>query len=645
MIIRPGTALGPYEVIAPLDAGGMGSVFRGRDPRLNREVAIKVLPISATRDERRVKRFLREARAAAAVTHPNIVAIYDVGEAEVELPTPFGIEPVSLKFLVEEFVEGLSLRRLLRAGRPPLGRLVEIATGVARGLEAAHEKGLVHRDLKPENVVLDSRGTAKIADFGLVRFIYPDSAAPSDEPEEEVTETLTRTGFVVGTVGYMSPEQVRGEVVGPASDLFAYGIVLYEMLTGETPFSRSRHRDPFTAILREPTPSVLAAVPETPRRLAHVIERCLEKDQAKRYSAASRILVHLEEVRKELGIQKGTAASPRASAILPTVGAPLPPVPAHRVARRALFLAGGAVAVLVAFAGGLAVGRLGATRPREANGQTLFAADAWRPVPALADARGLSSAGVVLSGDGRRAAFVGNGEGSDAAVFVAGTAVAEAPRLVAGGFSTAGTPCLGGDGSLLFGATRSEERPAIWELPQGSPEPRRLVDDGEDPALSPDGKLLAFVRRSSVASELWLATRNGEKPSRLASAPGRDLRFPSFTADGAALLFVDAPQTGAEGDAGGLVFTAELSDPRIVPWGTGTPVDATTRPVVLSDGSVLVLSAADRSALLLDPRGEKGRRLPFGAGLSALAATPDGSTVLTRAGNGPATLWRRRPRA
>ncbi|MDL1950955.1 serine/threonine protein kinase [Acidobacteria bacterium ACD] len=297
MIIRPGTALGPYEVVAPLDAGGMGSVFRGRDPRLGREVAIKVLPVASMKDERRVKRFLREARAAAAVTHPNIVAIYDVGEAEVDLAAPVGAERVALRFLVEEFVEGPSLRRLLRSGRPPLGRLVEIATGIARGLGAAHEKGLIHRDLKPENVLLDARGTAKIADFGLVRFIYPDTAAPGDEAEkDDVTETLTRSGFVVGTLGYMSPEQVRGDPLGPSSDLFALGIVLYEMLAGETPFSRSAFGDPFTAILKEPTPRVLERIPGTPPRLAHVIERCLEKDAARRYPSAARVLVHLEEL-------------------------------------------------------------------------------------------------------------------------------------------------------------------------------------------------------------------------------------------------------------------------------------------------------------------------------------------------------------
>lgn len=653
MIIRPGTALGPYEVVAPLDAGGMGSVFRGRDPRLGREVAIKVLPVASMKDERRVKRFLREARAAAAVTHPNIVAIYDVGEAEVDLAAPVGAERVALRFLVEEFVEGPSLRRLLRSGRPPLGKLVEIATGVARGLGAAHEKGLIHRDLKPENVLLDARGTAKIADFGLVRFIYPDTAAPGDEAEkDDVTETLTRSGFVVGTLGYMSPEQVRGDPLGPSSDLFALGIVLYEMLAGETPFSRSAFGDPFTAILKEPTPRVLERIPGTPPRLAHVIERCLEKDAARRYPSAARVLVHLEELRRELRLDTGRAASPRASAVLPTVAAA---EPTKRSARPhggghhlALALAGGALAVLVAFAGGWVVGR---TRPAPASANPVdprLLADSWRATRVL-DGLAERCVAAALSPDGRRAALASAGDGVGAELIVAAPNSSPEAATVAAGFASIEAPAFG-NASVLFVGARDGSPSGIWLarlteaaglVAAADGEPQPVAEGGEDPAVSPDGSLLVFVRRSAGGSELWLASPGGAKARPFASAPGRSLRHPVFVEGGGAVLAVDLADPVGPDAGSGILFSSPLADARLVPFGTGRAVDAGVRPAPLGDGTLIVVSWPDRSAWLLDGAGETARRLPFGAGLTHLAASADGRSVLTRTGNGPLILWRR----
>jgi len=351
----PGTHLGPYELTAPLDAGGMGSVWRAMDARLAREVAVKVLPVSVTDDDRKVKRFQREAQAAAVLDHPNVVAIYDTGQQWVDARSPLGKERVLVHFLVEEMVHGPSLRKVLRSGRPPVGWLVDVALGVTRGLAAAHEKGLVHRDLKPENILVDAEGVAKIADFGLVRFIYPETAAPAADaagpPSTDGTdavprrdarvETLTRTGFVVGTLGYMSPEQVRGEKVGPESDLFSLGIVLYEMLTGVPPFTVPE-TDPMSAILTVNPRPAEEIVPETPRLLAKILEKCLRKEKGRRYRSARELERDLLDLRREV------EATGTGSQVLPAVaGRRPPPSP--------LWLLLAAVAVLLSFLAGFGV--------------------------------------------------------------------------------------------------------------------------------------------------------------------------------------------------------------------------------------------------------------------------------------------------
>src|SRR5215831_17002993 len=219
MPLAPSSRLGPYEILAPLGAGGMGEVYRARDPRLGREVALKVLRADALKDEERRRRFEIEARAASSRNPPNILTIYDIGE---ERGTPF---------FVSELVEGESLRAVLRGGSLPTRKLLDIGVQIADGLAAAHQADITHRDLKPENIMLTREGRVKILDFGLAR--------PAATPEEQtVSELVTKPGVVLGTLAYMSPEQARGEKVDFRSDQFSFGSVLYEMATGKRPFQR-----------------------------------------------------------------------------------------------------------------------------------------------------------------------------------------------------------------------------------------------------------------------------------------------------------------------------------------------------------------------------------------------------------------------
>src|SRR5260370_9163043 len=245
MALSSGTKLGPYEIQSPLGAGGMGEVYGARDTRLGREVAIKVLPESLTKDADRLRRFEQEARTIAALSHPNILGIHDIGTHD------------GAPFLVSELLEGQTLREKFEAGPLPVRRAIEYALGIAQGLAAAHEKGIVHRDLKPENVFITKDGRVKVLDFGLAKLVSPEE---SHETEVTLTSPATLPGMVMGTVGYMSPEQVRGDPTDARSDIFSFGAMLYEMLTGKRAFQRDTSADTVTPILRDTPPEANSTV-------------------------------------------------------------------------------------------------------------------------------------------------------------------------------------------------------------------------------------------------------------------------------------------------------------------------------------------------------------------------------------------------
>ncbi len=272
MSLGPGTTLGPYRIVAALGAGGMGEVWRARDTRLERDVAVKVLTESLADNAEALARFQREARAVAALSHPNILTVYDIGTDQ------------GVCYVVTELLEGETLRARLAAGGLDWKKAVEIGAALADGLAAAHAKGIVHRDLKPDNIFLTSDGRVKILDFGLARFVAPDP--------ETATATLhlgagTQAGTVLGTMGYMSPEQVRGETAGPASDIFSLGCVLYEMLARRRAFERASGAETMSAILRDAPPELARADrPPLPPELARLVARCLEKVAEQRFQSA-----------------------------------------------------------------------------------------------------------------------------------------------------------------------------------------------------------------------------------------------------------------------------------------------------------------------------------------------------------------------
>jgi non-specific serine/threonine protein kinase len=281
MTLPAGTRLGPYEVLSPLGAGGMGEVYRARDSKLDRDVAIKVLPSELTSDPDALARFEREAKAVASLTHPHILAIHDFGTQD------------GVSYAAMELLEGETLREKLDAGPIPQRQAVDYALQIAKGLAAAHGKGLVHRDMKPENLFVIGGGHLKILDFGLAKRVGP--VPPGEEMSVRTVPDRTQAGTVMGTVSYMSPEQLRGLAVDPRSDIFSFGAILYELLSGRKAFKRRTIAETIAAILKEEPPELSESGGNVPVALDHIVKHCLEKDRDSRFQTAMDIAFALSE--------------------------------------------------------------------------------------------------------------------------------------------------------------------------------------------------------------------------------------------------------------------------------------------------------------------------------------------------------------
>ena len=283
MSLTQGTRLGPYEILAPIGAGGMGEVYRAHDARLRRDVAVKILPVKFSSDPERLRRLQQEAQTAGALNHPNILTIYDIG-------TQGGIA-----YVVSELLEGKTLRSQLEAGpiahRQALGQALQIA----HGLDAAHARGIVHRDLKPENIFITRDGRVKILDFGLAKLAEP-AMPPLAHTDLPTLHQGTEPGVVLGTLGYMSPEQLRGQPADGRSDIFSFGVILFEMLTGTHAFRRDTAADTISAILTREAPNVSGAGSEAPPALDRIVRHCLEKDPARRFQSAHDLAFDLETI-------------------------------------------------------------------------------------------------------------------------------------------------------------------------------------------------------------------------------------------------------------------------------------------------------------------------------------------------------------
>ena len=345
LALTPGTKLGPYEIVSLVGAGGMGEVYRARDSRLGRDVAIKILPASLTNEAARLKRFEQEARSVAALNHPNILTIYEI---ETQDGSPY---------LVSELLEGETLQQRLRESAIPVRKALDIAVQTAHGIAAAHEKGIVHRDLKPANIFITADGRVKILDFGLAKLTQPDTAANTADGQT-VTRTnamqagpVTEEGVVLGTAGYMSPEQVRGKPADSRSDIFALGTILYEMLSGHRAFQRDSSADTMAAILKEDPPELSGEGKPIPPGVDRVVRHALEKNPNERFQSARDLAFDLESLS---GGSTSTSASGASAAL---TGAAAAQAQATSMAKKLAAAIAGLALLSIAVAAGWLIAR------------------------------------------------------------------------------------------------------------------------------------------------------------------------------------------------------------------------------------------------------------------------------------------------
>jgi Tol biopolymer transport system component len=504
--LSAGQRLGPYEILSTIGAGGMGEVYRAKDPRLKRDVAVKVLPTSFSRDPDRLRRFEQEAQAAGALNHPNITAVYDVGTHE------------GAPYVVTELLEGETLRSRLAGGALPVRKAVEYAVQIAHGLAAAHEKGIVHRDLKPENLFVTRDGRVKILDFGLAKLTQADDAGPQTNLP---TAAGTEPGVVLGTLGYMSPEQVKGKGADHRSDLFSFGAVLYEMLSGRRAFHRDSAAETMSAILKEEPPDLSATNQNIQPGLERIVRHCLEKNPEERFHSA-------HDLAFDLAALSGVS-SPRA-----------PVAPAAAGGARRLLIPAALAAALAAAVG---VGYLAGVRKGTAPPPT-FHQLTFRRGPVWA---------ARFAPDGKTVVYSAAWDGNRTEVFLSSP---ESPESRPLGLLGADVMAVSSSGEVAVSLGNHNTSPYVRSgtlartSVTGGGAPREVLENVEGADWSPDGRELAVVRNVAGRSRLELPV------GKVWYENDGFIGDPRFSPRGDRIAFIDHPISNDDGGSVAVVDRA-----------------------------------------------------------------------------------------
>jgi len=505
MTLSSGTKLGPYEITAPIGAGGMGEVYRARDTRLGREVAIKVLPEHLAANAEALSRFEREARAVASLSHPNILSIHD-----------FGVEG-STAYSVTELLEGETLRARMGGAPVPSRKALDYGLQIARGLAAAHEKGVVHRDLKPENLFVTTDGRVKILDFGLAKI---SAASATDLSASPTLEEGTRPGTVMGSVGYMSPEQVRGLPVDHRADIFSFGAVLFEMLTGRRPFQGPTAADTMSAILREDPSELSSADRSISPILERLVHHCMEKNPAERFQSARDLAFNLEAA----GTASGTGP------VEAIAGA----VRADRTGRSSApgLAAALVVGMLIGAGFALWLGR----RP-----------DIPAPTLRYVSYSGLESE-PSASPDGRLIAYTSLREGHSE-IWLRQYPGGDEVAMTTGSDDSA--PRISPDGASILFTRQSAGVASLYKISVVGGEPRKILDDALSGDWSPDGTRIAYIRLARVqdksVSIVGVVDVGGREPREIVTGEPSLLQWIRWSPDGRTIAATRADSENSPG--------------------------------------------------------------------------------------------------
>ncbi|NHZ73815.1 MAG: protein kinase, partial [Nitrospirae bacterium] len=639
-----GTTLSHYSILAKLGEGGMGEVYRAEDTTLKRHVALKLLPPEVAGSQEKLERFQREAETLAALDHPNIVTLYSVEEAEGH------------HFLTMQLVEGKTLDELISVEGMSVHRALKIAIALTEALRAAHDKGVVHRDLKPANVMIDQEGRVKVLDFGLAKLRRTDF----DEGSSLMaTEAMTQEGVILGTIPYMSPEQIQGEAVDHRTDIFSLGIMLHEMLCGQRPFDAPNTAALMSSILRDlPTPAS-EIKPDLPEKLNLILQRCLEKDPLLRYQSADQIWLELRDVQNKIGgaaseeieaaVERVLAKVPTGQVPTSTPGAEPPAAPSEmstpRQSRRYYWLAAlGMVLGMVFAVYYVFFDRKKAEEPRAplatqlkygqltsqpgveqipslspdgqwvvysgqgAEHQDIFLQSVSGQTPFnLTEDSGADDLQPAFSPDGERIAFRSSREGGG--LFVMGRTGEAVRRVTRDGFNPSWSP----DGTQLVYSTESEGlnplnwegRSSIWAAAVATGEARQLVEaDGVVPKWSPNGERVAFVSRMGDLIQMDIVTVPADGGERVPITIDKATDWgPAWSPDGQYIYF--ASDRSGSMNLWRIAVDEETGEAQGEPEPLTTPATYLAHPTLSGDGNRLaytsVLMTQNVQRLLLEP--------------------------------------------